>query len=91
MKTVTVLVVRPLWFKGRSYPAGATIAAAPLEAQGLVGSTRARLANLADAEAVRVAVIADRDATMGEIARQNRLHESAGGLSGAPGPWRRVA
>jgi hypothetical protein len=57
--TITVEILRPIFWKGDHLPAGAKVGASALEAQQLIDSTRARLVHAADAKACKDAVHAD--------------------------------
>lgn len=77
MKPILVRVVRPLFFKGKSYAAAETIEADPLGAHELTGSGRAVLADPADAPRVQAAVAESCDRLMRKLDQVERQRAAA--------------
>lgn len=70
--TITVEVLRPLWFRGEAQPVGMRLDVQPLDAAELVASGRAKLARQTDAGTVRDAVIADTQKALRQRASHHR-------------------
>jgi hypothetical protein len=76
-------VLRPLWHRGRSYPAGETFSATAREAQSVLESGRGELVRAEDLPRVRAAAQADTAQALKTAGRPWHARSEADG-----GPWR---